>query len=81
MQNENLPTEDLKKFGIINEDLSFSKKLNEDDIQKFLKGYTIVADNDKNRATFQLVEIKAFPKSLKTAKRKFSILKLFQYMM
>ena len=56
MQNENLPTEDLKKFGIINEDLSFSKKLNEDDIQKFLKGYTIVADNDKNRATFQLVE-------------------------
>jgi len=30
--------------------------LNENDIQKFLKGYTIVADNDKNRATFQLVE-------------------------
>ena len=26
MQNENLPTEELKKFGIINEDLSFSKK-------------------------------------------------------
>jgi hypothetical protein len=25
MQNENLPTEELKKFGIINEDLSFSK--------------------------------------------------------
>jgi len=56
MQNEQLPTEDLKKFGIINEDLSFSKKLNENDIQKFLNGYTIVADNDKNRATFQLVE-------------------------
>lgn len=56
MQNEHLPTDDLKKFGIINEDLSFSKKLNEDDIQKFLQGYTIVADNDKNRATFQLVE-------------------------
>ena len=56
MQNENLPTEELKKFGIINEDLSFSKKLNADDIQKFLKGYTIVADNDKNRATFQLTE-------------------------
>ena len=53
MQTENLPTEELKKFGIINEDLSFSKKLNPDDIQKFLKGYTIVADNDKNRATFQ----------------------------
>ncbi|GEM53022.1 hypothetical protein EB1_28120 [Empedobacter brevis NBRC 14943 = ATCC 43319] len=56
MQNEHLPTDDLKKFGIINEDLSFSKKLNENDIQKFLQGYTIVADNDKNRATFQLVE-------------------------
>ena len=56
MQNENLPTEELKKFGIINEDLSFSKKLNVDDIQKFLQGYTIVADNDKNRATFQLTE-------------------------
>ena len=56
MQNENLPTEELKKFGIINEDLSFSKKLNADDIQKFLQGYTIVADNDKNRATFQLTE-------------------------
>jgi len=56
MQNEHLPTDELKKFGIINEDLSFSKKLNENDIQKFLQGYTIVADNDKNRVTFQLVE-------------------------
>jgi len=56
MQTENLPTEELKKFGIINDDLSFSKKLKADDIQKFLQGYTIVADNDKNRATFQLTE-------------------------
>ena len=56
MQTENLPTEELKKFGIINEDLSFSKKLKADDIQKFLQGYTIVADNDKNRAIFQLTE-------------------------
>lgn len=56
MQTENLPTDDLKKFGIINEDLSFSKKLTDNDIQKFLQGYTIVADNDKNRATFQLVK-------------------------
>ena len=56
MQTENLPTEELKKFEIINEDLSFSKKLKADDIQKFLQGYTIVADNDKNRATFQLTE-------------------------
>ena len=56
MQIEHLPTEDLKKFGIINEDLSFSKNLKADDIQKFLQGYTIVADNDKNRATFQLTD-------------------------
>ena len=56
MQTEHLPTEDLKKLGIINEDLSFSKNLKADDIQKFLQGYTIVADNDKNRATFQLTD-------------------------
>lgn len=56
MENNNLPTDELKKFGIINEDLTFSKKLSADDIQKFLQGYTIVADNNKNRATFQLVE-------------------------
>ncbi len=56
MQTENLPTDDLKKFGIINEDLSFSKKLTDNDVQKFLQGYIIVADNDKNRATFQLVK-------------------------
>ncbi|WP_408092851.1 hypothetical protein [Chryseobacterium terrae] len=56
MQNHNLPTDELKNFGIINDDLTFSKKLSPDDIEKFLKGYTIVADNDKNRATFQLTE-------------------------
>lgn len=56
MQNNNLPTDELKNFGIINDDLTFSKKLSEDDIQKFLQGYTIVADNDKNRATFQLTD-------------------------
>lgn len=56
MNTNTLPTDGLKKYGIINEDLSFSKKLNADDIQKFLKGYTIVADHDKNRATFQLTD-------------------------
>ena len=54
MNTNTLPTDELKKYGIINEDLSFSKKLNADDIQKFQQGYTIVADHDKNRATFQL---------------------------
>ena len=56
MNTNTLPTDELKKYGIINEDNSFSKKLNEDEIQKFLKGYTIVADHDKNRATFQLTD-------------------------
>lgn len=56
MQNKNLPTEELKKYGIINVDNTFSKKLTADEITKFLQGYTIVADNEKNRATFQLVD-------------------------
>ena len=57
MNTNTLPTDELKKYGIIENDNSFSKKLNSDDIQKFLHGYTIVADNDKNRATFQLTDI------------------------
>ena len=56
MKNETLPTDDLKKYGIINEDNTFSKKLTADEVIKFMQGYTIVADNEKNRATFQLVE-------------------------
>jgi len=56
MKEHNLPTDELKSFGIIYENLTFSKKLSDDDIQKFLQGYTIVADNDKNRATFQLTD-------------------------
>lgn len=56
MKNNNLPTDELKKYGIIDKDNTFSKKLSPEDIQRFLQGYTIVADNDKRRATFQLVE-------------------------
>ena len=50
MQTNNLPTDELKKYGIVEPDNSFSKKLSAGNIQKFLKGYTIVADNEKNRA-------------------------------
>lgn len=32
------------------------QKLSDDDVQKFLSGYTVVADNYKNRATFQLTD-------------------------
>jgi len=56
MQTNNLPTADLKKYGIIGADNAFSKKLSANDIQKFLQGYTIVADNGTKRATFQLVD-------------------------
>lgn len=93
MQNHNLPTDELKTFGIINDDLTFSKKLSADDIQKFLQGYTIVADNEKNRATFQLTEDntklkviflerdKVFLKSLKIVKKKFNTLTLRNFQM
>lgn len=56
MNNNTLPQEDLKKYGIINEDNSFSKKLSSEDIEKFLNGYTIVADNEKNRIAFKLTD-------------------------
>ncbi len=54
MEQNNLPTEQLKAYGIIENDNSFSKKLSEDDVKNFLNGYLIVADNDKDRITFQL---------------------------
>jgi len=34
MNYDNLPTDDLKEFGIIGADNTFSKKLSNDDIQK-----------------------------------------------
>ena len=54
MNNNNLPTDDLKKYGIINENNSFSKKLSEKDVENFLKGDTIIAENKDKRSTFQL---------------------------
>lgn len=56
MTNNNLPTDDLKKYGIIESDNSFSKKLTAMDIEKFLNGETIIADNDKSRITFNLTD-------------------------
>lgn len=54
--NTNLPTQDLKEYGIINDDNTFSKKLTEKDIQNFLNGHAIVADNGKDRLIFLLSE-------------------------
>ncbi len=56
MGQNNLPIEDLKEYGIINEDNSFSKKLSANDIKRFLEGAIIVADNNKDRITFQLTD-------------------------
>ncbi|MDR7693389.1 hypothetical protein PG593_03630 [Riemerella anatipestifer] len=52
----NLPTNELKEYGIINEDNTFSKKLSENDIQRFLQGDSLMADNGKDRVVFQLKE-------------------------
>ncbi len=54
MEENRLPIEELKEYGIMNEDNSFSKKLSEKDVKKFLDGYVIVADYQKDRITFQL---------------------------
>lgn len=56
MDKTNLPTDDLKKFGILDADNSFTKKLSENEVQNFLQGDTIVADNDKRRITFTLTD-------------------------
>lgn len=56
MKNNQLPTAELQKYGIINSDLTFNQKLTREDIDKFLQGYTIVADHNERRATFQLID-------------------------
>lgn len=58
MNTKELPTDDLKKYGILNPDNSFTKKLNYDEVQKFLEGQALVADNEKNRVVFKLIENK-----------------------
>lgn len=52
--NNNLPTNDLKEYGIMTEDNSFSKKLSQKDIENFLNGHAIIADNGKDRLIFLL---------------------------
>lgn len=52
----NLPTNDLKEYGILSEDNTFSKKLSQKDIENFLKGHALVADNGKDRLIFLLTD-------------------------
>ena len=53
---ENLPTSELKEYGIMSEDNTFSKKLSEKDIENFLKGHAMIADNGKDRLIFLLTD-------------------------
>lgn len=57
--NETLPYADLKKFGIMNAQNEFSSKLSRQDVDNFLKGSTLVADDDNNRLTFKLTDDKS----------------------
>lgn len=52
--NTNLLTDELKKFGIMTENNQFSKKLSDNEIQNFLKGGILIAENEKNRLTFSI---------------------------
>lgn len=56
--NTTLLTDDLKKFGIMTEENHFSKKLSQQEVQNFLKGGTLIAENDQNRLTFKINEDK-----------------------
>lgn len=56
MDTTTLPTNDLKKYGIIEADNSFSKKINAEDLIGFMQGKLLVADNDRDRISFQLTE-------------------------
>ena len=54
--NENLPTSELKEYGIMTDDNTFSKKLSEKDIENFHKGHAMIADNGKDRLIFLLTD-------------------------
>ena len=52
--NTNLLTDELKKFGIMTEKNTFSEKLSDNEIQNFLQGGILIAENDQNRLTFNI---------------------------
>lgn len=56
MDTTTLPTSDLKKYGIIDADNSFSKKIRAEDLIGFMQGKLLVADNDRDRISFRLTE-------------------------
>ena len=52
--NENLPTSELKEYGIMTDDNTFSKKLSEKDIENFLKGHALISVIGNDRLIFLL---------------------------
>lgn len=57
MNNTNLPTEELKKYGIINEDNSVKEKISREDFEKFTnEGYMLIVQDKDKRVSFQLTK-------------------------
>lgn len=55
MNTNYLPTEELKKYGIINEDNSVRDKISQSDFEKFTnEGYTLIIQDGEKRVSFQL---------------------------
>lgn len=53
----NLPTEELKKYGIINEDNSIQEKISKSDFDKFTnEGYMLIVQDKDKRVSFQLTK-------------------------
>ena len=67
--NTNLLTDELKKFGIMTENNSFSQKLSDNEIQNFLKGGILIAENEENRLTFNIkddqLNVNAYTKDIR----------------
>lgn len=53
---QNLPTQELKDYGILNEDLSFSAKISPREIENFLNGHSIVVTNGNKEGVFSLAQ-------------------------
>lgn len=59
MINNDLPTEELKKYGIINEDNSTHQKISKDDFDRFTnEGYTLIVQDKEKRVSLQLTKDK-----------------------
>ncbi len=56
MEKKTLPTNDLKKYGLIQPDNTFIKKLSAEDIAGFMQGKLLIADNNRDRITFRLTD-------------------------